>query len=70
MLEEARLTEEQAIPVYTRHLDTAVFWLGMDEKDAGRVKRTLNALANDSRRHKEVVERLLEEIKGSDKNAF
>ena len=70
ILENARLAEEKAIPVYTKHLKSAVFWTGMKQEDVEKIRETLSMLAEESEKHKKMVEYLIEQIKKKGKDAF
>lgn len=62
--------EEKAIPIYTKHLKSAVLWTGLEEKDAGEVRRIVEKLATDSEWHKKIVLSLIDSIERLDKDAF
>ena len=70
ILEKARLAEERSIPIYTRHLSSAVFWTGMKKENVDKIKETLRVLAEDSERHKKMVEYLIELADTEEKDAF
>lgn len=61
-LEEAYLYEESAVPIYTRHLESAVFWTGIKPESIKRMKDLLEKLAKDSERHKIIVQKLIADI--------
>ena len=69
-LENARLAEEKAIPIYTKHLRSAVFWTGMKQEDVEKIRETLRILAEESEKHKKMVEYLIEQVKTKEKDAF
>lgn len=48
--------EEEAIPIYIRHLDTILDWTGLKEKEVKRVHELLHQLTNDSKRHKKLFD--------------
>ena len=62
--------EEKAIPIYTQHLKSAVFWAGMKEKEAQEARRILERLATESVGHKKIVNGLIDSVERSDKDAF
>ena len=70
VLEKARLTEERSIQVYTKHLDSALFWLGVDKEEAGRARILMKKLALGSENHKKVVDNLIATIKKEGKDAY
>ncbi len=69
-LKEALVAEEQSIPIYTKHLDSAVFWAGWDDQVAKKAKDTFRSLAHESEKHRALIEKLIEEIKRDKRNAF
>ena len=69
-LKEALDTEEKSILIYTKHLKSAIFWTGIEKDKIQKTKESLTRLAQDSLSHKEIVEKLIKEIKEKDKNAF
>ena len=70
ILEEARLAEEKAIPIYVKHLSAAVFWTGASKEKTEKIKETLRLLAEESEKHKKMVEHLIVELKKEGKDAF
>jgi hypothetical protein len=70
VLEKARLTEERSIQVYTKHLRSAIFWLGMDKEKARRVQDLMEKLALGSEKHKKMVDDLINTLKKEKKDAF
>ena len=57
-LNDAIFTEESAIPVYARHLDTALFWRGMSGKNHLKIRKYLEILGRQSANHKLIFERI------------
>jgi len=70
VLVHANMTEERVIPIYDKHLRSAVFWTGIDKDKAETVRRFLEIMINDSKRHFEITKSLLERIKKEKRNAF
>ncbi len=70
ILAKALQVEENLIPVYAKHLYSAVFWTGIDKDKAEKVKELLRQLHDDSNRHKKMVEDMIGYVKGQDKDAF
>ena len=62
LLKEALLSEEKAIPIYNRHLESSVFWTGIDDDGASKARDVLRVLSRDSLRHKMTVEKILGEL--------
>lgn len=63
ILNRALVGEEKAIPIYNRHLSSSIFWTGIAEEKSERIKEILEQLINDSRRHKIMVEGLINKLK-------
>ncbi len=70
ILNKARAAEEQAIPIYAKHMGSAVFWAGLTEKDAAKVRSLLTDLAEESDIHKRILDGLIAKIKERPENAF
>jgi len=70
LIKDAMDKEEKSIPIYMNHLRTAVFWIGLKDKDVKKVKDAFVDLASKSAGHKKVLEELLKKIEGSPKDAF
>lgn len=62
-IEELMAREEQIIPVYMRHLESAIFWAGISEDSQIRAKTIMQVLIKESEQHKDMLERLLKYIK-------
>jgi len=62
LLKEALFSEEKVIPIYSKHLSSSVSWVGIEQKKKERVKEILGQLEVDSRRHKNTVEKILEDL--------
>ena len=59
MLREARNSEEGVIPIYMKHLESAIFWTGIPRDNVPKAKTILRRLADESVAHKIVVEKLI-----------
>lgn len=70
MLTDAQLDEERAVPVFLRHLSTAIFWTGVTRQKSLKAKAFFEGLSNDSERHKKIVSDLLSKIKEDSRDAF
>ena len=62
--------EEKAIPIYMGHLDSAVFWTGIAETKAGKAREMLKTLAEESSKHKALIEGLIKKVNGEKKGAY
>jgi len=69
-LKDALVAEEQSIPIYMKHLDSAVFWTGWDLETIAKIKTLFGTLARESGRHKIIITGLIERIKEDKRNAF
>lgn len=63
-LKEALIAEEKSIPIYTKHLDSAVFWTGLDREKSEKIKSILSELARGSMIHKTIIENLINKLEG------
>lgn len=70
ILEDAKIAEEKAIPIYAKHISSAVFWTGIKQEDIDKIKGTLHTLADESKKHKKMVEHLIDLVKKEGKDAF
>lgn len=70
ILEKALIAEERAIPIYMKHLKTAVFWTGAAEEDIKRIRKVMSVLLEESERHKKTVETLIDKVKSGGKDAY
>ncbi len=59
LLKQGLAAEEKAVPIYNRHLESAVFWLGLSEDRAATLKYALEILAKESTAHKMTVDKIL-----------
>jgi hypothetical protein len=70
LLKDAYYAEEEGVLIYTKHLNSAIFWAGLDKDKVKRVREILESLAKGSIAHKPVVERMINYVKESNKDAF
>lgn len=70
ILKDAYDVEEKGILIYKRHLESAIFWTGISKDKVQKTKQLLERLAQGSLTHKKIVERLIKEVKESEKDAF
>lgn len=59
LLKYALDAEEKAVPIYNRHLESAVFWVGLTEDKVVKLKDVLQLLAKESTLHKMAVDKIL-----------
>jgi len=62
--------EEKSIPIYTKHLESAIFWTGIDEAKAKGLKELLRYLAQESQKHMNIIDKLIQEIQERNQDAF
>ena len=70
ILKRSLIEEEKAIPVYMKHLKTAVTWTDISKEDVERIRTTMSVLLEESEGHKRTVQFLLDTIEGGDKDAY
>jgi rubrerythrin len=59
LLKHALMAEEKAVPIYNKHLKSAVFWAGLSEDKSAKIKKVLELLAKESTSHKMQVDKIL-----------
>ena len=70
LLNDCIRSESEAIPLYTRHLESPDFCSCYLPGDRGRVLKALKSLADDARSHRGVFESLLAKVKETPDHAF
>ena len=70
ILKDAYYAEEEGVLIYTKHLNSAIFWTGLDKDKVRRIKEILESLAKGSIAHKPVIEKMIKYVKESSKDAF
>jgi len=58
LIEDSIITEELAIPIYKKHLSSAIFWSGFKDDDAKIIKDDLELLTQESRQHIIILNKL------------
>lgn len=69
-LKEAEVLEEKSIPVYTKHLESAIFFSGFSKEEQDELKKVLLILKKESEGHKEIYEDLINKIRESAKDVY
>jgi rubrerythrin len=69
-LKESLNTEERAIPIYTRHLNSTLFFSGFSKELQKKIKDTLLTLKSESQRHEQVFKALIEKVEKSQKDVY
>ena len=59
LLKQGLDAEEKAVPIYNRHLESAVFWLGLSEDRAATLRHALEILAKESSEHMMTLDKIL-----------
>ena len=59
-IDVAAVKEELAIPVYTSHIKSALFWSGLSEKKKEKILEGLETLSKESQGHVTLLNRVKE----------
>lgn len=70
LLADALKTEEDAVLIYKKHLESAIFWTGLERDKIKKAKELLDSLAQGSAGHKKAVAKLIKDVQEKDKDAF
>ena len=70
MLAEAAALEEKAIPIYGAHLETAVFWSGLDKWRQEQLRIYLRILSKESAHHLRVLSAMKKAITEDARDVF
>ena len=70
LVDEAIDLEEKSIPVYRKHLGTALFWSGLPEWERKQLGIYLNILAKESGKHAVKLAALKEKIEKGGKDVY
>lgn len=70
MLDDAIILEDRSVPVYNRHLKTALFWSGLPAAEREKLRIQLGILEKESERHSRVLGEMRKKIEGSEKDVF
>jgi len=62
--------EEQAVPIYLRHLNTALDWSGLREKEVDKIKDHLKILSEDAKQHKKLFDDIKKRISSGGKDVY
>ncbi len=61
----AILREEDAVPIYAKHLSSAIHWAGLDDDSVTRIKDYLKILRDESMGHAKALRKVKEMINES-----
>ena len=69
-LDKMTISEEQAIPIYTKHMAAILDWSGLSQEKRLKIKNILARLETDSLGHIQQLDAVRTLVKESDKNVF
>lgn len=69
-LEEGLRTEESALPIYTKHIDSTLFLSGFTPEQQDRIRQILNRLSTESTGHARIYQNLIEKITSENKDVY
>jgi hypothetical protein len=70
LFKESLDTEERAIPLYTRHLNSTIFLSDFNAPLRGKIKDVLVKLKSESEGHAMLLNSLIDKIKKSQKDVY
>ena len=70
MIDDALMKEEKAMPLYSRHLKTALFWSGLSTAVREQLRIQLGILETESNRHAKVLAEMKKKIEEDERNVF
>jgi len=70
LMHKSKRIEELSIPIYSKHIESTLFFSGLSEDSKKQVKEYLTILREGSERHKMMLENLRKIIEKSDKDVF
>lgn len=51
-IDQAILFEDEAIPIYSKHIRSTLFWSGLNDECQQKIKETLDVLIRETLKHK------------------
>ena len=51
-INQAILTEDEGIPIYSKHIESTLFWSGLNDEFKQKIQDTLNIIKRESQNHK------------------
>ena len=69
-LKQNLYTEEQAIPIYSKHLNSTVFFSGFNKGLQEKIKNTLLILKKESQHHEQIFKALIDKLEKSPKDVY
>lgn len=70
MIDDSIYLEDKSIPIYRKHMKTALFWSGLSEWDQRQLNVYLNALAGESAKHSLRLAELKAKLSGEARDVF
>ena len=70
MIDDAIDLEDKSIPVYLKHLHTALFWSGLSDWERRQLHISLNILAKESAKHSAKLTALRQQIETGGKDVY
>lgn len=69
-LKENLKIEEKALPIYSQHLQSTLFFSSFSQNDKDKIVNVIKTLQTESLGHKKVYETLIQKIEESDKDVY
>jgi len=70
ILKDCLNSEEASVPIYNKHINSALFFSGFKPEIQDRIKEILSLLAKGSEAHKFFYNNLLKEIRDSKRDVY
>lgn len=64
------MTEEMAIPVYAKHLESTLLLSGVSQNEKLQIDGVLTTLRKESEGHERLFQKLISEIEGSSQDVY
>ncbi|MDZ7831942.1 MAG: hypothetical protein U5L07_09355 [Desulfobacterales bacterium] len=69
-LQEALKTEESAVTIHSRHLSAIITRSGLSEAAVSDIKETLGRLIQENKKHKNVINSVIQQIQGESLDVY
>ena len=56
------LAEEEALPIYSKHLSSALFWSGLADEEQKKIRASLEILAKETKEHIKILKSVKERL--------
>lgn len=70
MLRECLTLEEDAIPIYAKHIENTLFLADLKKAGRDKLKDMLNRLKMESEGHRDVFQGLIKKVEGADRDVY